>query len=45
MNVLLGGRIDRGPASHGADRYDYPEYRTRKALLEAIEYDNQEAGL
>ena len=36
--IVLGHRLDH--RGHGSERYDYPEFTTRKSLLEAVEYYN-----
>lgn len=38
--IVLGGRLQTNNTCHGAARTEYPEYKTRKSLLEDVEYYN-----
>jgi len=35
--IVLGQRL-KANGSFGAERFDYPEYRTRRSLLEDVKY-------
>jgi hypothetical protein len=41
-NPVLGNRVSPTNVCDGSSRFDYPEYKTRKALLQDIEYLEQE---